>query len=102
MWYISRGLNVIPVNPREEQIEGINCIQSIDQLEEPTTTSLSFITPPSVTDSVLEQAIALGVRAVWFQPGAESENSVQVAEEAGIIAIGRGSCILRDGQIPSL
>ncbi|ORZ14743.1 hypothetical protein BCR42DRAFT_466685 [Absidia repens] len=34
-WYQSECLNVAPVHPVETEIEGIRCITSVDQLEDP-------------------------------------------------------------------
>ena len=51
-------------------------------------------TPPQVTEKVIEQAIAKGIRNVWMQPGAESERAIKACEQAGINVIADGSCVL--------
>jgi predicted CoA-binding protein len=56
--------------------------------------SLSVITPPHVTESVVAAAAEKGIRNVWMQPGAESERAVQACEAAGINVIADGSCLL--------
>ncbi|KAJ3189642.1 hypothetical protein HK101_008819 [Irineochytrium annulatum] len=71
-WYLERSLDVIPVNPKADAIEGKACIKVIKDLPNPKSTSLSLVTPPAVTISVLREAKALGIPAVWLQPGTES------------------------------
>jgi uncharacterized protein len=52
------------------------------------------ITPPPVTEKVVEEAGRLGIRHVWMQPGAESEAAVRRARELGINVISGGPCLL--------
>lgn len=84
---------VIPINPRAEVIEGLPCVASIADLP-PTVDSLSIITPPKITEQVVEEAIAHGIKNIWMQPGAESPKAVNRCEEAGIQVIADGSCLL--------
>ena len=84
---------VVPVNPVEEQIEGLACVASVSDLPNQVS-SISIITPPLVTEKVIEQAIARGIKNVWMQPGAESVQAVVACEEAGINVIADGSCVL--------
>lgn len=84
---------VVPVNPVEEQIEGLVCVTSVSDLPD-NVSSISIITPPQVTEKVVEQAIAKGIRNLWMQPGAESALAVSACNEAGINVIADGSCVL--------
>lgn len=84
---------VVPVNPVEEQIEGLVCVASVSDLPD-NVSSISIITPPQVTEKVVEQAIAKGIRNLWMQPGAESALAVSACNEAGINVIADGSCVL--------
>jgi uncharacterized protein len=40
------------------------------------------------------QAISLGIKNIWMQPGAESAAAVELAEQAGANVIAGGPCIL--------
>jgi predicted CoA-binding protein len=91
--YQQNGRRAIPVNPREQQIEGVACVASVLDLPDDVQ-SLSIITPPQVTERVVEQAIQKGIRHVWMQPGAESEHAVSACHAAGINVIADGSCVL--------
>lgn len=91
--YLMHGLDAVPVNPRETSIEGVSCVASVAELADDIQ-SLSVITPPAVTDQVVEQAIARGISNIWMQPGAESPAAVARCRESGINVIADGSCLL--------
>ena len=84
---------VIPVNPVEKSIEGLNCVNSVDELPDQVA-SISVITPPQVTEKVVDLAIAKGIKNIWMQPGAESHQAIQACEAAGVNVIADGSCVL--------
>jgi uncharacterized protein len=91
--YQMHGRDAIPVNPREQQVEGVACVARVADLPAEVT-SLSIITPPAVTEMVVEEAIGKGVANIWMQPGAESPGAIARCVEAGINVIADGSCIL--------
>ncbi|HED65126.1 MAG TPA: CoA-binding protein [Planctomycetes bacterium] len=81
------------VHPSEESVEGVAAYPDLASLPE-VPRAISIITPPAVTERVVAQAIEIGVRHIWMQPGAESEEAVRLAEEAGIDVIAGGPCAL--------
>jgi predicted CoA-binding protein len=91
--YLQNGYRAIPVNPREKEIEGIPCVASVLDLPDDVA-SISIITPPSVTEKVVEMAIQKGVRNIWMQPGAESPAAVEKCLNNNINVIADGSCLL--------
>ncbi len=91
--YQQNNRPVIPVHPKEKQIEGIDCVASIADLPAEVE-SLSVITPPKITEKIVEQAAAKGIKNIWMQPGAESPAAVQYCKEQGINIIADGSCLL--------
>jgi predicted CoA-binding protein len=91
--YLQNQRAVVPVNPVEKLIEGLACAASVTDLPDHVG-SISIITPPQVTEKVVEEAIARGIRNVWMQPGAESAQAVAACEDAGINIIADGSCVL--------
>ena len=93
MTYLRHDLKAYPVNPRVQQIGGNQVYASLADLPEKVD-SISVITPPAVTEKVVDDAIAAGVKNVWMQPGAESAAAVEKAEKAGINVIHGGACIL--------
>lgn len=91
--YLQHGHSVIPVNPNESEIEGVASVDSLDKLPD-TVKSISIITPPDLTSKLVPLAIAKGVKNIWMQPGAESEEAVAFCNEHDINVIADGSCIL--------
>ncbi|MDD3295537.1 MAG: CoA-binding protein [Geobacteraceae bacterium] len=91
--YIQNGYRVIPVNPKEKEIEGIPCVASVMDLPDEVK-SISVITPPAITEKVVEMAARKGIKNIWMQPGAQSDRAVELCRQNGINAIADGSCIL--------
>jgi predicted CoA-binding protein len=91
--YQQNGRRAIPVNPREAVIEGVACVASVGDLPAEVK-SISVITPPAVTERIVEDAIRKGIENVWMQPGAESTRAIEACEAAGINVIADGSCVL--------
>jgi len=91
--YQMHGRKAVPINPVETEIEGVSCVKAVSDLPAEVT-SLSVITPPKITDKVVEQAIVKGIKHIWMQPGAQSAAAIAAAEAAGIDVIADGSCLL--------
>jgi predicted CoA-binding protein len=91
--YWQYGRVAYPVNPREREVEGQPCYATLAALPE-RVTGVSLITQPAVSEEIVEQAIALGLKRLWFQPGSESGRAITRAQEAGIEVIAGGPCVL--------
>lgn len=91
--YQQAGRTVYAVNPRETEVEGAPCVKDLASLPEPVH-GLSIITPPKITEQLVEDAARAGIRHIWMQPGAESDEAIERAEELGMSVIAGGPCIL--------
>lgn len=91
--YQDNNKKVYPVNPQEETIEGLSVVHSVDQLPDEVE-SISIITPPRITEKVVEEAIKKGIKNIWMQPGAESVSAIQNCKDNHINIIAEGPCIL--------
>lgn len=91
--YLRNNRKAYPVNPNAKTVLGNEAYANIGALPEPVQ-SISVITPPTVTERVVEQAIVSGVKNIWMQPGAESTKAIARAQEAGISVISGGPCLL--------
>lgn len=91
--YLQARRRVFPVNPGAEEIEGLRCYPDLASLPE-RVHGVSIVTPPKVTEAVVEQAAAAGIDRIWMQPGAESEAAVRRAEALGLSVIHSGPCVL--------
>lgn len=91
--YLQHQLNVYPVNPRADVIEGVTCYEDINSLPLDVK-SISVITPPAITEQIVKDAIDKGILHIWMQPGAESVVAIKTCQDAKINVIADGSCIL--------
>ncbi len=91
--YLQNDREVYPVNPNSDEVEGLAAFPDLASLPQPIH-GISVITKPDVTERIVEQAAELGIKNIWMQPGAESENAVQRAEQLGMNTIAGGPCVL--------
>lgn len=90
---LDRGCSVVAIHPAASEVEGVPAYTDLASVPHPID-RLSIVTPPPVTEKLVEEAIAGSVRVIWMQPGAESEAAIRRAEEAGLTVIAGGPCLL--------
>ncbi len=76
----NRGYEVYPVNPRLEEVEGLNCYPTIADVPVKVDV-VDFIVPPKATEEILKQCKSLGLNRIWLQPGSESETAIAFCHE---------------------
>jgi len=91
--YVAHGRRVFPVNPRDARVQGHVSYPTLRDLPE-RVEAVSVITPPEVTERIVEDAAAAGVKRIWMQPGAESGRAIARARELGLDVIAGGPCLL--------
>ncbi len=91
--YHAHGRRALPVNPRESEVEGLSCVPDLASLRE-AVDGVSIITPPAVTERVIDEALALGLRRLWLQPGAEHAGAIAKARASGALVLAYGPCVL--------
>ncbi|KAF2201073.1 NAD(P)-binding protein [Delitschia confertaspora ATCC 74209] len=109
-WYLTHSLPTTPLNPRSPSVSVLfkdhTTAPSPSALENPSSYSLSIITPPGVTKTLLKEAKEAGIPAVWMQPGSFDAEGLEYAKKefkAVIAGPGGGSsegewCVLVDGE----
>lgn len=91
--YMQNGRAVTPVHPKEPVVEGLTAYASLGAIPDKPG-AVSVITPPAVTEKVVEECAKLGIKHIWMQPGAESDAAIARAEELGLSVIAGGPCLL--------
>jgi predicted CoA-binding protein len=91
--YLQHNRKAYPINPRLQTVLGNPAYADFAALPE-RVDSISVITPPAVTEKIVDDAIKNGVKNIWMQPGAESEAAIKKAESAGLNVIHGGPCLL--------
>ena len=96
--YQQQGHTVVPINPHETEVEGLKAYASI--LDVPGTVDMvSFYVQPEIGEQVIADVAAKGVREVWLNPGADSDEVIARAKALGIQPIVACS-IVAIGQNP--
>ena len=94
-----QGWTVYPVNPKETEIEGLPCYQSIADV--PTRPQrVSVYLPPPVLLKVLPAIAAKGCDELWLNPGTESDAVLAEAERLGLNVV-QACSIVGIGVSPS-
>lgn len=93
--YLQNNKTVYPVNPTEELIEGLPSIKEIADLPKQVD-SISIVTPPAITEKIVDQAIKKGIKNIWMQPGAESEPAIKNCQKNQVNVIANGPCVLME------
>jgi len=92
--FLARGYDTVPVNPAAQEIEGRRCFARMQEVEPPVDAVL-LMTPPGVTDKVVRDCAAAGVKQVWMfrgaGKGAVSKDAVAFCESNGMSVI-PGEC----------
>lgn len=85
--YMQRaGYRVIPVNPNETEVLGEKAYRSV--FEVPDKIELvNIFRRPEEAGAAVDQAIAIGARAVWLQEGVIDQAAAQRASEAGLLVV---------------
>jgi len=91
--YQQAGHEIVAVHPSLTEVEGAPCVRNLAALPH-AVHGVSIITPPPVTERIVEDAHAAGITRLWMQPGAESPDAIARCEELGIDLIAGGPCIL--------
>jgi predicted CoA-binding protein len=89
-----RGYDAVPVNPAAQEIDGQRCFARLQEVS-PAVDTVLLMTPPAVTDAVVRDCAATGVKRVWMfratGKGAVSDDAVAFCRSNGISVI-PGEC----------
>jgi predicted CoA-binding protein len=91
--YQQNKMDAVPVNPTADEVEGLKAYPDLPSVPG-NVDGVSIITPPRITEQVVNQALSLGIKNIWMQPGAESDAAIDAAMHAGANVIAGGPCIL--------
>ena len=87
-----KGYTTYAINPFTKIIDGMACFHTLADLPEKVG-GIVLAVPPAIGIGVLHEANKLGIRHVWLQQGAESQETIQYCQKNGINVI-YGECIL--------
>ena len=85
-YLIGVGYTVIPVNPGQEKILGLDCYPNLASIPGPVDIVDIFRRSEDVPP-IVDEAIAIGAKAVWMQEGVINEAAAAKARAAGLIVV---------------
>jgi len=77
------GKEIIPVHPNGEAVHGAAGVRSLAEIDGPVDVVDVFVNS-SLAGDVVDQAIAIGARAVWLQLDVVDEDAAARAQAAGL------------------
>ena len=85
--YLTRThLRAYPVNPFYDEVLGLACFPSLADLPE-APDIVDVFRKPEELPGVVEEAIAVGAKAVWFQLGLRHDEAARMAIDAGLAVV---------------
>jgi len=94
--YRDQGYTVVPINPREAEVEGVKAYASVLDVPGPIDMA-SFYVPPEIGEQIIGDIARKQIPEVWLNPGAESDEliararafSIKPIVACSIVALGR-------------
>ena len=96
--FLQQGFTVYAVNPKEAEIEGVQCFRTISEV--PVRPQMvSVYLPPPVLLQILPEIAGKGCDELWLNPGTESDEVLSEAERLGLNIV-QACSIVRVGVPP--
>lgn len=77
------GYTVIPVNPRASQVRGLPCYPDLSAIPGPVDV-VDIFRRSEAAGAHVDEAIAIGAKAIWMQLGVIDEAAARRARDAGL------------------
>ena len=85
-----RGYTVVPINPNEKKVEGIQAYASVVDYPKGIDEATVYV-PGDIGVGVMDELAKKGISKVWLNPGADDPAVVSRAKALGLEAIQRCS-----------
>ncbi|HSS21762.1 MAG TPA: CoA-binding protein [Pyrinomonadaceae bacterium] len=80
------GYKVIPVNPNETEVFGVKSYATLAEVPE-AIELVDIFRRSSEAGAAVDEAIAIGAKAVWLQEGVIDSPAAQRAQDAGLLVV---------------
>ena len=81
-----KGHQIIPVHPKAEVVHGETAYTTLSEIPTPVDVVDCFVNSQLV-GSVVDEAIAIGAKAVWLQLDVIDEEAIARAQAAGLLTV---------------
>jgi len=89
-----KGYKIIPVNPNETEVLGVTAFAKLSDVTEKVEL-VDIFRRSDEAGTAVDEAIAIGAKAVWLQEGVIDEAAAKRAEDAGLLVV-MNRCWLKD------
>ncbi len=97
--FVHQGYTVIPIHPKEAEVEGLKAYKSVLDVPGPIDMASLYL-PPTIGERVVEEIARKGIAELWVNPGADSSELIAKARSLGLKPIVACS-ILGIGESPA-
>jgi len=88
--FVKRGYDAVAVNPHADSLDGRACFRRVQDIQ-PAVEGVLVLTPPKITEKVVLDCAAAGIRRVWMYravgQGAVSRQAVGFCRSRGMRVI---------------
>jgi predicted CoA-binding protein len=78
-----QGYTVIPINPNESQVEGLQAYGPVLDVAEAIDMA-TFYVPPHIGEKVMPEVARKQIPEVWLNPGSESDALIRLARSLDV------------------
>ncbi|HYN70024.1 MAG TPA: CoA-binding protein [Candidatus Eisenbacteria bacterium] len=88
-YLMAAGYDVVPVSPREKEIEGLRCYPTLIEAVAETgpVDIVDVFRRPEACPEHAREAVAVGARCFWLQLGIVSFEAARIAHEGGLAVV---------------
>ena len=97
--FTRQGYTVLPIHPREDEVEGWKAYRSVLDVPGPIDMATIYL-PPALGVRAIDEVAKKGIQEVWINPGAESPELIERARALGLRPVVACS-ILGIGESPN-
>lgn len=95
-YMMSRGYEIIPVNPEISQSLGRVAYANLSEIPD-CVEIVNIFRASRFVSAIADRAIAIGAKCIWMQEGVRDDKAAERAREAGLLVV-QDSCILKYHQ----
>lgn len=77
------GYKVIPVNPKETEVQGVPAVASLAEIKEPVDV-VDVFRKAEDTPAIADEAVAIGAKVLWLQLGISNDEAAAKAKAGGL------------------
>jgi len=93
---LKKGFRVYGINPKGGVVDGQTVYARLADVPAAADVAVMVI-PPAALIPAVQQCADAGVKEIWFQPGAQSDDAYDLAVTAGMEAV--NSCFMADNGL---